>query len=350
MGGITHIQARGDNQQTGKGIQDHMKTDKFRNPLFTETLDPQAKLETYRQSTVPGKENQHEENFIKLNRAAVCQVYLFSRFKPKDMKQPFPVQAKLQIALQSELCYKHLVLGEPVVAGSSYEALKTLTLIPRELVVKLGLVKKLREDTAGGGREDAIQRGRETAAAAAKTKEGKSKRKRLEQAPPGVSREDHFANKGKLTAAGEEYKKPGRKSGSKVDFATGKLQAPPGSSSKPVANKAKASSSGGGGGGSLMTPMLNETLEVVTEERVQELEAQNAEQAAQIVQLQDQLSQTKSNTQAKNVQVEGELRNRSNIALMQAMSTDRMDPEGLKGLMSEVSPFKMPPNRDSVDI
>jgi hypothetical protein len=91
-----------------------------------------------------------------------------------------------------------------------------------------------------------------------------------------------------------------------------------------------------------MTPLLTQVAEGVTAERFQELEAEASNHKAQISHLQDLLQQADAGCQAKNVQFEGELRNRSNIAVMQGRSTERMEADDIKELMTEISPFKMP--------
>jgi hypothetical protein len=96
-------------------------------------------------------------------------------------------------------------LGEEVPAELDLSALTQLSLIPRALVVKLGFVDKLRSDISGGGREAALQRGKE----AAKEKEAntaKSKRKKQKKKTDCVLPEDWHVRAGKRTSTGKFHK------------------------------------------------------------------------------------------------------------------------------------------------
>ena len=335
---VTAFQLQGDNQPAGKGIVDHMKTIKFRAELFPGCPDPQLALQNLRSLTVVGSESQHKKLWLSMNRDAFVTSYVTKR-SGQGQSSLWAVTLTRQIELMTSLYYEVIVAENPA-PGFDISEIKVWTIVPSELVVKMGWVDEFRSDPGAGGREQALATKRAAVAASKATAgtsagEGGGKRVRLPGPPVGVADEDWHKHSGERNKKGNEYQKVGRKKGSTL--ADGKVLAPPGSR-KPIANNAVAVSSSVGS--AFSSPATAQATAALDAALVWELRKSLAAKDLQIVALQTALAENATTAKVKDEQLRSEMRNRGNIATM-AANMAKMPAGQVEDLFHVVSPLKI---------
>lgn len=342
---ITFYQIRGDNQVTGHGLVDHMKTPKFRAEMFPAAPDPQATLQLLRTLTVDGMGSEHKKLWLQLNTEALIHTYVTSRSRTSSEKWATGLRA--QAAYQTGLYYDIIIDNGPVPEFNT-AAFPVLTIMPVDLVVKLKMVKQFREDPGGGGREEALTHKRAAAAAAAKEgpTSGKKRKKRLSHPPDGVDEVNWFRNAGNVNKDGTSASKPGRKTGTTVNH-DGSVSAPPGSAKKPVANKVVAAPSSKGGGGSSSSSSSSGTsatgyaLAAMETEKVRQLQDAISLLQKDNTELKEILAADHTTATMKDAQMRSELFNRGNIAKMAGKAAVVMEEPTIEGFFQTISPLKL---------
>ena len=324
-----------------------MKSDKFRIqslPPFPGTLDPQRTLQRLREHTADGCEAEHKKGWVILNREALVKTFVTDRYRPAHQSSSACVKVKEQITAMTEMYYDFVVCVKPVPEDLNKDALTVLSFLPTRLVVKLGMLAAVRSDPGSGGREKALGRQRAKKAAKNSRTGGKKqqKRSRLKPAADGVNDEDHHRLHGTTNSDGTAARKRGRKTNSKVS-ADGTVIAPSGSL-KPVANKAVAASSSGAVSSSSAAACATAAFE---SHRVAELERNVEELTAEKLALKSSIRDLYVAAAKKDLEYQAELRNRSNIALMSATSSEAANPDVVSGYMTSISPFKMAATDDN---
>ena len=338
---IKYYQISGDNQPPGKGLQDFMKSSKFREslPRFPGTLDPQVALQRLRTFTAEGNEPEHKKSWIAMNTEAMVKTFVTDRYPRQGQNMKIKEALKSQIARVTDLYYEHVVCNNPVPEDLEKVELKFFSAIPTRLVRRLGMQADARSNPGTGGRNEALLR-KQANRDSKVPRGGKKKRVRLPAKPDDVEDSDHHRLHGKTNVDGSHSQKRGRKKNSRVSC-DGTVLAPVGSS-KPIANKAVAASASDKGSSSSATAAF-------VSHRVLELEQSVEELIADKARLEDSIRDMTSAAAKKDGEYQAELRNRSNIAMLTAQSTGPSDPENIKSYMTNISPFKVPAPRMSGD-